>query len=319
VLQDDFSLVVYSFSDEALWASGTSRSSSDMPLLLLTDDYFHVPILDGNEEVWTLDEAGRVPAPTCIGSSAPAGQVFEKNTMLCRSIDESEGRFGLDSDGRVVEAVRSAAADDDDENVWTGQFHFVGTADRAIFQDSDGNFVAYKDGKAVWSTRTGTDFPYDERIKYRKQRNLYLGFEDDGGETRGWRGLKPFYQRGERLTANQKLYAGEYITKFNKSEFAGVDHRFGVDYTGELNIWVRGRQRRRLFSDGNIPNFPGEVASLRYDNYLTMQDDGNLVFRNSDYVVWTSKTGGNPGAYAAINQDGSVTIHRSDDSIIKVL
>ncbi|WP_439693466.1 peptidoglycan DD-metalloendopeptidase family protein [Curtobacterium sp. SP.BCo] len=45
---------------------------------------------------------------------------------------------------------------------------------------------------------------------------------------------------------------------------------------------------------------------------LTMQGDGNLVQTVNGAVVWSSRTGGHPGAWAAVQTDGNLVVYGTD-------
>lgn len=45
---------------------------------------------------------------------------------------------------------------------------------------------------------------------------------------------------------------------------------------------------------------------------LVMQGDGNLVMYSGTSAVWASGTGGNPGAFLGIQDDGNIVIYKSD-------
>lgn len=49
---------------------------------------------------------------------------------------------------------------------------------------------------------------------------------------------------------------------------------------------------------------------------LVMHEDGNLaIYSKDDRPLWTSNTGGNPGAVLAIQDDGNVVIYSGDTPI----
>ncbi|MER6738870.1 hypothetical protein [Streptomyces puniciscabiei] len=55
---------------------------------------------------------------------------------------------------------------------------------------------------------------------------------------------------------------------------------------------------------------------------LTMQTDGNLVARlktgsGTGQVVWSTGTGGNPGAYAVMQTDGNIVVYKSTGGLGK--
>jgi outer membrane lipoprotein-sorting protein len=50
---------------------------------------------------------------------------------------------------------------------------------------------------------------------------------------------------------------------------------------------------------------------------LNMQSDGNLVLvKNNKTVLWNSKTGRNPGAFAIMQGDGNLVLYRADKSVL---
>ena len=52
-------------------------------------------------------------------------------------------------------------------------------------------------------------------------------------------------------------------------------------------------------------------ASDNRGNIAIMQDDGNFVLYDQDNEpVWASNTGGNPGAYLAVQDDGNVVVYQ---------
>jgi hypothetical protein len=109
------------------------------------------------------------------------------------------------------------------------------------------------------------------------------------------------YEKTAILTAGQAIWMGQDMTS--------VDGRFNltVDTAGHLVLFP-------------LPFEPGVylwTKNVLNAQVLWMQDDGNLVLRNSAMQpLWQSHTGGHPGAYLALQNDGNLVIYDANNSPI---
>ncbi len=102
----------------------------------------------------------------------------------------------------------------------------------------------------------------------------------------------------------------------------GLD--FGVRPDGTMRSMTTAKQvmwqidafQSTVRSGGNL--LPGTV--LRSDasgtRTFTMQTDGNLVQLVGGQVVWSSRTGGNPGATTAVQADGNIVVYAPDRRVL---
>jgi len=168
-----------------------------------------------------------------------------------------------------------------------------------------GNFVAYTDaGEPVWSTRSAANYPEGYF-------DFFCGRQGNEGCSFSFAGSNSFvewleedyYCPGTALRGDQSLSNKEFRCSPN-----GL-HRFGLD-RGDVGLWRRGQQLgpEALGNDN---------TEYRYSNRLVMQLDGNMVLYDFEGVpLWDSRTNGNAGATASLDDTGVLRIKSSNGSEI---
>jgi len=96
-----------------------------------------------------------------------------------------------------------------------------------------------------------------------------------------------------------ELYAGQYVCSSSGT------YRFGLDVTGDLGLW---KNSNKKWSAGTGGDGSGSGA----DNYAKLKDDGTLIVRNSDRLLWSSNTSSSgsshEGSTIQVHDDGIATI-----------
>ncbi len=151
---------------------------------------------------------------------------------------------------------------------------------------SEGNFVIYQRGRAVWHANSVARRPTDiANVRLGNTGELQVGRNVDLTEAYDPLGRLSYTNPNVKtLQAGERLTAGQSIT---------------IEY-----------------DSGDIINSQKTI--------LTMQHDGNLVLRsNTQYgggsdevpVVWNSRTNGKPGAQAVMQYDGNFVIYHNGRAI----
>lgn len=92
-----------------------------------------------------------------------------------------------------------------------------------------------------------------------------------------------------------ELYPGQFVCSPSGT------YRFGMDSTGDLGLWKNGNKKWSAGTGG------GDGGS---DNYAKLREDGTLIVRNSEQVLWLSNTSSSSGS----SYQGS-TIEVHDDGV----
>ncbi|WP_448615632.1 zinc-dependent metalloprotease family protein [Modestobacter sp. URMC 112] len=301
VAQADGNLVVYAADGRVLWAS--NRYAANAWTVLQTDGNLVTYGRDGRP-VWdtrtwgawgaqlvmqdngdlVLWRGDRVPLWS-TGWDTPdrlrPGQVLERDQQLV----SANGRYRAkaQSDGNLV--VYAAA---DGRVLWASNRYV--TNGWTLLQ-TDGNLVTYgRDGRPVWDTRTWGAW------------GVQLVMQDNGDLVL-WRGDRvPLWSTGwdtpDRLRPGQELIEGQRLVSANGRWSLSL-------YNQDLQVFSVADGTPKWHSNTEDYNASGER--------VVMQTDGNLVVYTRDGgAVWSSRTWGNPGAYAVIRDDGHLAIHRAD-------
>lgn len=97
-----------------------------------------------------------------------------------------------------------------------------------------------------------------------------------------------------------ELYPGQFVCSPS-----GM-YRFGMDSTGDLGLW---KNANKKWSAGTGGDNSGS------DNYVKLRDDGTLIVRNSERVLWLSDTSSSGSSYEGstieVHDDGVATITSS--------
>ena len=176
-----------------------------------------------------------------------------------------------------------------------------------LIMQNDGNLVNYCNGKSVWSSNT-----YNNP-------GAYLAFQPDGNvviyssnnevlwdtSTQNHKGdqiqLSPQTGLFQVGIFNQTNFNLLYPTVYQPPAQSSSKPSPGSVYIEALKSPISGN---------NLFFGTSEVLSAFGCN-LNMQNDGNLVDYCNGKSVWSSNTGGNPGAYLAFQADGNVVIYSS--------
>jgi len=95
----------------------------------------------------------------------------------------------------------------------------------------------------------------------------------------------------------------------------GTNPQLEVQPTGELDLVSTAGTTWHVYPAAATTLLNGEslhTGQVLHDTYghdlLTMQADGNLVFRRNGQSLWSSGTAGQPGAHATLQHDGNLVI-----------
>jgi len=99
-----------------------------------------------------------------------------------------------------------------------------------------------------------------------------------------------------------ELYPGQYVCSPSGT------YRFGMDMVGDLGLWNNSNKK---WSAGTGDNDNGSGSN----NYAKLRDDGTLIVRNPDQVLWLSDTSSSDLSYQGstieVHDDGIATISTS--------
>lgn len=97
-----------------------------------------------------------------------------------------------------------------------------------------------------------------------------------------------------------ELYPGQFVCSPSGT------YRFGMDSTGDLGLWKNGNKKWYAGTD---------ESNSGSDNYAKLRDDGTLVVRNLERVLWLSDTSSSGSSYQGstieVHDDGVATITSS--------
>lgn len=172
---------------------------------------------------------------------------------------------------------------------------------RHLQMQTDGNLVARVYGTAVWSTRTAGHpgarlrVQDDGNVVIRDKSGRALWSTSTAGTGRGGHLVVESYSITLTTAGGRRVWSSFPATNLNPLT-AG-------------QYLARGETRTADLTAG--PPF----GSL----YLTMQPDGNLTYRvdtGASRVLWQTRTGGHPNAYAALQSDGNLVVRGPDGRAI---
>jgi hypothetical protein len=152
---------------------------------------------------------------------------------------------------------------------------------RAVMQ-SDGNFVEYGNGRALFSSGTsgaGNKFTYDYAGQvYVSAAGGALLWAVRGLTTQDPQAMLELTPRGELVS---------------------------VDSTGQL--WSNGAPGSATATHGTVLS-SGQFLHAGVSE-LILQSDGNLVDYNGTRALWSSRTSGNPGDAFHVQSDGNLVVY----------
>jgi hypothetical protein len=177
---------------------------------------------------------------------------------------------------------------------------------------NDGNLVDYCDGKSVWSSNT-----YGNP-------GAYLAFQVDGNvviyssnNTVLWDTSTQNYH-GDKMQLNPQtgLFQVGILNQTNFNLLYPKIYQPSSQSTSKPSPGsVHIEALTSPFSGNNLFYGNSEVLSAFGCN-LNMQNDGNLVDYCDGKSVWSSNTGGNPGAYLAFQPDGNLVIYSISNAVL---
>ncbi len=273
----------------------------------------------------------------CVGAgdgdvgSAPAGEATAEaasalscgslpvNTPLGRgqTVSSCNGQYQLShqTDGNVVFYRNS-----DGYPLWSSATG--GRATTSFIMQGDGNLVLYNNNTPVWST--GTYAP-----------GATLSVKDDGHVTMYDTSGRRLWTTGSYTpTACGGLWPGDVMQIGDAVYSCNGGYRFLFADAGDGSFvsdpsteWTVYQSAGHGQADFQAPPYDGSrflwgdcngltAAGYVYPNQIIMQNDGNLVFyTSSGSAAWASNTGGHPGAYFAIQDDGNLVIYHRGSAI----
>ncbi len=162
-----------------------------------------------------------------------------------------------------------------------------------LTMQTDGNLVVYSSaGKALWNSHTNGTGAAD-----------YLSLQNDGNAIVYTSAAKNVWAAGRananRLCPGGILPAGQAL--YSPSE------KYQLIMQGDGNL---------VAYDGTAAIWSSKTQGTGTANYLSMQDDGNLVvYTSAGSALWNSKTQGTGTAnYLVMQDDGNVVVYTSNGS-----
>ncbi|MDX6279451.1 MAG: hypothetical protein QOH03_522 [Kribbellaceae bacterium] len=153
---------------------------------------------------------------------------------------------------------------------------------------ADGNAVLIKGRTALWSTATN-------------KKGSVLVMQKDGN-------LVVVHGRTKIWASNTNGSTGAALAVQNDDNLVIYNSRGKAVWYKNMVIETLGVNRVLK---------PYQLLISRNRIYrLNMQADGNMVLvKNNKTVLWNSKTGRNPGAFAIMQSDGNLVIYRADKTV----
>ena len=208
-----------------------------------------------------------------VGSSLSSGRSLTTSQYLA----SPSGKYQLRLSATQLAVVRVA----DGKVTWSTKLEGAGSA----VMQGDGNFVIYKQGKALWSSNTGGF------------KNSQLRLQDDSNLV--------IYQNGRAVWSSNGGYRGHILDQGQSLNTSG---------------WLRspnGQYAMYMQGDGNLVNYKDGKATWSSGTGGTnadtavMQGDGNFVIYKQGKALWSSNTGGNSGATLYLQDDGNLVIYKN--------
>ncbi|NEA34879.1 hypothetical protein [Streptomyces sp. SID13031] len=146
---------------------------------------------------------------------------------------------------------------------------------------ADGNAVLIKGRTALWSTATN-------------RKGSVLVMQADGN-------LVVVYGRTKVWASNTSGSTGAALAVQN-------DNNLVIYNTRGKAVWYKNMVIGTLGSNRVLQPYQ-LMISLNRIYRLDMQSDGNLVLTKNKTILWSSKTGGHPGAFAVMQADGNLVVY----------
>ncbi len=106
---------------------------------------------------------------------------------------------------------------------------------------------------------------------------------------------------GSRLLPGQSMTSTQYLSSPNGQHVLAADGAM----RGGVGLYLAGPMASPL--DNLAISFTNSTVAV--SNVLVMQTDGNLVLYTNGMPTWSSNTYGNPGAWAAMQDDRNVVVY----------
>lgn len=302
-MQSDGNAVVYSERGDALWVSGTSGAGNSLTLQRDGNIVIYSP---QGAALWSSGSDGRgEPSFLAIqndgnlvsyaANGAPLWSRTTEDTLLAgRQLDR--GRALVSVDGRY----RAAYQADGNLVVYApwGVSWSAGTSGGTRLVLQVGDLASLDSRGAYWFTGTGGS--YGERLVMQTDGNLVL-YSSDGHAVWSTQQFPAAPSYRSALAARSQLTPGQSLT--SRDEFL----RAVMQSDGNFVVYEReypGNPQRVLWSAG----------TSGAGNRLVMQDDGNaVVYSAGGRALWSTATGGNPGAVLVLQNDANLVVYSASD------
>lgn len=163
-----------------------------------------------------------------------------------------------------------------------------------LMMQTDGNLAEYTSTGAIWSTGTGGNS------------GAWLGVQSDGNVVLYSASGTALWDTGGLGITKFAVQDDENVVGYNTAGQAA----WSTGITTSSGGWTSRGSDSLSTGTTMTSNQYLQSADGRY--HVLMQSDGNLVVYAPGYmVVWSSSTGGNPGAYVVVQSDGNVVIYAS--------
>ncbi len=261
VMQADGNLVLYT-KNRALWATNTDGNPGARATMQT----------DGNLVVYT--SAGKaIWASSTVGTGNRGLYVEDYATLVIRT-----------STGTAVwEAGSRNARLPVNERLTSGQSIYSPNLQYRLIMQSDGNFVLYTQGRALWNTGT------------HGHPGAWVVMQSDGN-------LVVYAQSGTALWASRTVGQG------GRSLYLQDDANAVIYTTAWQAVWAS-NTGNAVLADLEWLN-PGQcLYSPDRAQCFIMQGDGNLVLYRRGAARWNSHTSGHPGARLVLQNDGNLVIY----------
>jgi hypothetical protein len=289
-MQTDGNLVLYSPSGTPLWYTATSGQdcSGDQCVAVFQTDG-NLVVYNGSTPLWTSATGGHPGAQLLLYSEAPELEIVDESNNLLFSNEPlyAAGTFQLAQNTYVAVGSSTLLMQTDGNLVlyssdgtplWsTGTGGQDCTAGQcvAIFQ-SDGNFVVYNGSTVLWTSGTA-GYPDAELLLDGQSPQLEITNTDSSIL---WANVDTFD------AGNLTLYQGTSVDFDSLSLTMQTDGNLVLYQSDGSVVWTTGTSGQDCSASQCVAIF---------------QFDGNFVVYNGSTALWTSGTGGNPGAQLVLS------------------
>lgn len=278
-LQNDGNIVVYSEAGAALWASGSAGRGQPDRLVLQNDgNLVSYARFDGGGPLWASRGADTLGSDRRL----ERGQSITSQNGAYRTVFQTDGNLVTYGPNGVRWSAGTSG----------------GTR---LLMQGDGNLVISDGYRPLWFTGTGGN--PGARLVIQSDGNLVI-YSTSGRALWSSDAVPPAPTKRDTLTSGQQLVAGEQLTS--------ADSRFRAVLQGDGNF---------VLYDTVVTSLVGGVVTDRViwssgtsgsGNRLAMQSDGNVVIYSAQgRALWSTGTGGNPGARLVLQNDANLVVYSS--------